>query len=577
MGTLLGHRGEGVQIQYISPILAIGSIGGVRYADPSPSVQSGNPQIWDRSSDSVFKPGTRDGESLRRILEETLAETQHPRSITGDYAAAWIDESDGAVVLARDRFGRQPLYWSKSRDRVAFASEYKAILALSDMRFEPDPSVILAFQTNGFVVPNRCFPKTVHPVPCGGVVRISTPSATPVALSPPPRRPVQVAKNNSTEGHELIELLSRSVVTALSHTADDEPFAIALSGGVDSSLLVALTRRLFPDREIHTFTVGYSDSDPEIVGALETAREFGTTHHEVLVTPDDVAQRLEAAVWQMEDPIGHDEYPCLFLLAEAIDGCRRIKTVLIGNGSDGLFAGMPAHKNVEQARQSLALRRNLEAAWAAIHHRPGTGAKERHSASTRLLDEFSESFRVCGIRDPAPQPCITVNWDVDPVGDFLWHNIVNYDGRLAGQTNLFAAFGLRAEMPYLDARVVEFALTLPPSRRFGPDGQNKFALREAARLVLPDEIRSRPKGIQHLKRDVAFADTLDDLRYRLLGEPADLRLFSKVDLSSVDSWRTKDGYVGTRFERLWNILVAEIWARLFLNEQLPPPRANGSK
>src|SRR5437762_1957761 len=137
--------------------------------------------------------------------------------------------------------------------------------------------------------------------------------------------------------------LRESFLDTLQHQTDPyQRIGVSLSGGLDSAVMAAGARHVVGDRELHTFTAGYGEDDRELVNAAMVARELGTRHHPLVLSPGDLPGLLPWMVWHLEEPIGREDIAYLFVTAR--EAARHVDLVLAGFGFDGLFAGLPRHR-----------------------------------------------------------------------------------------------------------------------------------------------------------------------------------------------------------------------------------------
>jgi asparagine synthase (glutamine-hydrolysing) len=489
--------------------------------------------------------------------------------IDGGFAVAAVDPSGRWLHLARDPYGLEPLSFARlGRGGIAFAGEYKALLALDDVIARPDPDAITHFLHTGYCRPDECFLADIRPIPPGHGITFGLDRPAPADR----RRfalPGPCTSTRPPEAHAagleaaLTDAVRRRLPPAGSPPTG--PIGVSLSGGVDSAFMLAAIRACRPDADIHSFTVGHGEDDPEIEGARLAAAHMETHHHEVILSPRDLAAILPDAIAHVEDPIGNEEYPCLFAMGRV--AAEHVDTLFIGNGSDTLFAGMPSHRVAHAAFARPRLRRGLEELMTA--ERSGIPPASR---AGRLLLHARHGDHppaapppVNGARHVVPPVSFTPEAP-EPLTRMLHRSIADYDGRMGAQHMLFAGPGLSVRMPYWDRDVIRAAMEMPDGVKIH-DGQGKHVLRSAAaRRLLPPAIAWRRKGIQQLRHDRDFADMLDGLACDLLHPQAlDHRgLFTRDQIDRLQAAR-RDVYASADAYRLWSVIVVEIWARLFVD------------
>ena len=230
--------------------------------------------------------------------------------IAGQFAFALWDARDRRVVLARDRVGYAPLYFALAGERLIFASEYKALLAVESVPAAANRAALQAIHNTKWVLPGFTCLQGVHPVAPGTLLEVG--DGRPVS-----RRfwdiPVRAADRDEA-GHAAH--LRQSFLETLRMQAEPyDRIGVSLSGGLDSAVVAAGARAVAGDREVHTFSAGYGEDDRELVNAGIVARELGTVHHPVVLDPDDLPGLLPWMVWHLEEPIWREDIAYLFAAA----------------------------------------------------------------------------------------------------------------------------------------------------------------------------------------------------------------------------------------------------------------------
>lgn len=483
--------------------------------------------------------------------------------LDGHYAIAVWDASLCSLVLARDPFGVMPLVFAQGKGWTAFATHYKALLAVSQISSEADLPAINTFLYNGWAPPGRTFFNDIRPVLPGSAVIVGLEAPKIVRTKP---RPCEYeAPSQPVSPKAVLEAVERSV-NAYAHDATGR-IGVSLSGGVDSALIAALLRKRVPGARLCTFTVGHGESDPDIAGARQTSSVLGTCHHEIIVRPKDLIELLPTTVWCLEDPGGYDEFPQLYALARGAVG--KVDTLFSGNMCDTLFAGMPAHRRLWLGR-----------------HVPGAKRLLRELRSAECSGTLPASWLARAIfhatkgRHPLPAPCkagqnqsrlateeMTFVDEDAPLFRMLGSALASWDNRMGAQEVLAAEFGLKSCMPYASKHLIDLALRIPDRQKVGPT-QVKAILRKAAELVLPRAVTHRKKYIQQFQYDADMADVIDDLYSRLFAPTRRARV-RIVNLADVERLlrRGKRPYQPVEVRWLWNAITAEIWAQQFVDRR----------
>lgn len=473
----------------------------------------------------------------------------------GQFAVALWDASERRLILARDRFGICPLYTVRADGWLLFASEVKALFASGVVRATLDPRAIDHVFACLCASPVRSAFEGITPVPPGHrlAARAGAGQATDLAtglarfagIEFPPRGHERRAGDARARG-AVVDDLERALEAAVARRLDaDAPVATYLSGGVDSSLIVALASRLRPGN-VTSFSVrlgpelGHDESDL----AAETARALGVDHVVVPVDPARVAGLFRDVVLAAEVPVLDHADAALLALSREVRA-RGFKATLTGEGADEAFAGYPWTTLLHRRGAGLLARAGAAALGAAIGGGRArlaaagafgrTGAGRLYEITSRVRAFlYAPAFRErLGDFTPAADHA----WDEARIAG--WHPLhrslyADYECVLAG--HLLADKGDRVAMassveprfPYLDEEVVDLAASLDPSLKLR-GGRDKWALRELAARLLPRDVSWRQKHmfraepVIHAAGRPAWVDELlseTSLRATALFDPA---------------------------------------------------------
>jgi asparagine synthase (glutamine-hydrolysing) len=436
--------------------------------------------------------------------------------LSGMFAIAIWDARDGSLTLARDRFGKKPLTYLAHAGWLYFASEAKAILALPDVPRELEPQSLHRYLLLQYTPAPHSIYRGFRKLPPGhcvtfhaGQERGAAPRAYWRLPSPPP-----FAGRYADAKQRLGELLTRAVERRL---IADVPLGAFLSGGVDSSIVVALMRRLGVS-PLRTFSIGFDDPRyDETRHARRVAQLFETEHHEHVVTPD-AAGVLDTLAWHYDEPFADSSAIPTYYVSKWAR--QRVTVALTGDAGDECFAGYDRYQAVRLAgrfdRIPGAARRALAAASSLL---PRGRAKTRSQRAFRFL----EALRDDGARRYLNWVCVfpprmlralyrpefarQIDFD-EPLEWFDGLHGPSEDAAAAANRADFASYlpfdlltkvdiasmacSLECRSPFLDHELVEFALSLP--MRWKLDGAGgKRILKDWARQLLPAEILDRPK------------------------------------------------------------------------------------
>lgn len=506
--------------------------------------------------------------------------------LEGMFAIALWDAPRGRLVLARDRLGKKPLLWTRLGDgTLAFASELKALLALPAVSREPDLAALDAYLALQYVPGTRTGLRGVQRLPPGSLLVAEGASERIERYWEP------TLSQETLSDEAWLERVREEVTAAVrKRLASDVPLGALLSGGIDSSVVVALMAQASPD-PVRTFTVGFADEQyDERPYANAVAQRYGTRHEEIVVEPDAAATlpRLAAA---FDEPLGDEAALPLFLICEAAR--REVTVALVGDGGDESFAGyeryaamgladrVPAPAAAAGARVLRALpagrrerrspvfraARFLEAAAAPRAERYGrlmevfTLAQRAELWTDDARAEIGALISPGFLLGPAPTAGLAGLQLVD-LGTYL-------PGDLLPKSDIASmAHSLELRSPLLDHRVVELGLSLPDSLKFhGREG--KVALRRAFAGELPPPVAGRGKTGFAVPLAHWFRGELRPLaRELLLG--GDARSRGWFHAGALE--RLLDEHASERADhghRLWTLVMLELWQRTHVEAGAP--------
>jgi asparagine synthase (glutamine-hydrolysing) len=510
--------------------------------------------------------GVLAGELWDAMGEEGLAR------IAGQFALALWDPRERRAVLARDRVGYAPLYFTLDGGRLIFASEYKALLALPSVPAVANRAALQAIHNTKWVLPGFTCLQGIHPVAPGTLLEIREGRAGS-------RRywdiPVRAAERDEA-GHAA--RLRESFLETLRMQAEPyQKIGVSLSGGLDSAVVAAGARAVAGDREVHTFSAGYGEDDRELVNAAIVARELGTVHHPVVLDPDDLPGLLPWMVWHLEEPIGREDIAYLFVAAR--EASRYVDLIVTGFGFDGLFAGLPRHRLVDLGVKYPIFRRPLEEFFDYTYRsvEPRTLAGRALKKAYFRGREFPAP-QLLGTPPLAPFPGFPRGGD-QPLTNFLRRGFLTLPYQHAVE-RLYAGVGMRMNAQHTNPDFLAAAFSIPDDLKIHGRTQ-KYILRRACEGLLSPSILATGKSFNRLKHDTRMSELLDTLADDLLSERAlgSRGLFDPRYVSRLRRRPTGRPYSQERAYRLWSLLLTEMWARRFLDQRgaapthpLPPLR-----
>jgi asparagine synthase (glutamine-hydrolysing) len=428
--------------------------------------------------------------------------------LVGMFALALWDEAGRTLILARDRAGEKPLFYSATQRGIAFASEIQALLALPDVARRLDPEALAAYCALGYVPEPRTMFRSVRAVPAGTVLMMGPEGCREHRYW----RPEVIAPVDRPADAELRlrELLRAAVRRQM---AADVPVGVFTSGGVDSSLIAALAAEPPGPEQIRTYTARFTaPTYDESRFGRALARHLGTRHTEMVVDETALGQAFDALTTNLAEPIADPAVLPTLLLAR----CARehVTVVLGGEGADELFGGYPTYLGhalaPRFARLPHSLRRALSAAIGALPESankvPVSGLLKGFVAGADLpwqerhlrwfgtgLDPTALGLSASSVL-PA-LPALPKAQSVLAQAMLLDYQTYLRDQLLVKVDRATMQVGLEARAPYLDPDLTRFTLSLDPSLKVR-GFTTKVLLKRAARAWLPARlVRRRKRGL----------------------------------------------------------------------------------
>jgi asparagine synthase (glutamine-hydrolysing) len=422
--------------------------------------------------------------------------------LDGMFGLAIWDETRRRLVLARDRAGEKPLFWTEVGHEVRFASEIQALLEFPDQPRRLNRKALRLYHGLGYVPAPYTMFEGINKLPPASLL-IAESGRTEIR---PFWRAADAASKPSTlepgDTTTLRDTLLRAVKREL---MSDVPLGIFTSGGLDSSLLVAAAARGIPGERIHTYAVRFTESGyDESPYAEAVTHAIASVHHVVTADDESLERALEVVSQSLAEPLGDPAVLPTFLLAEA--ACKDVKVILSGEGADELFGGYPTYLGHKFADLWQRVPRPLQRAarWAVERWPSSTGKmtleymlKQFLSASEKpWLERHLTWLGAMTIEDGviAELAAKLERFPKDPLNRVMWFDFLTYlpDDLLVKVDRATMLASVEARAPFLDREVME--LVLPTASRFKVRGlTTKAILKEAARGLVPDEVINRRK------------------------------------------------------------------------------------
>jgi asparagine synthase (glutamine-hydrolysing) len=513
--------------------------------------------------------------------------------LRGMFAFAIWDTRRRQLLLARDRLGIKPLYYAELGGGVAFASELKPLLQIAEVNRQLDWAAVGHLLTFLATPSSRSIVDGVKKLEPGHVAT----AAADRALRIDRYWDVEFAPDERSTEDQLVEELRALLVEAVRlHEVSDVPIGAFLSGGIDSSAVVATMAGLTTER-VKTFSIGFAEVEYNELGhARYVADLFGTEHHELVLRPD-VVQIVEDLAWYLDEPFGDTSAIPTYMVSKL--AAEHVTVVLTGDGGDELFGGYDKYVTEGREQQYARAPRSVRTALGAVGRVMPEGMPGRRflrhlalEGAERYLDA-STMFRADEVRRLLQPGAYEQVVKHDPTIDALsrldgfgsdWLSAVQYCDLhtylpldiLTKVDRMTMAHSIEARPPLLDHKLVEFAARVPADLRVR-NGATKHLFKRAMRGVLPHHIINRTKHgfavplarwfrgeLSTFVRDLLFSDTC---RRRGLFREAYIERLLRLHA------RGRDIDL-----QLWTLLSLELWCRRVLDAPIervePPARAS---
>lgn len=528
-----------------------------------------------------------DTETILHLYEDHgLDFVQHLR---GMFALALWDSVNEKLILARDRIGEKPLYYALFDGRIAFGSEIKAILPCLSTR-SVNARAVCEFLAAGYVPAPRTFFDQIHKLPPGCLLVFE--KGTGRIRRYWDREAITPSSSTFEQaGKDLTSMLRES--TSLCLKSDVEVGAF-LSGGLDSSLVVALMREF--NTKVQTFSVGYRGAAAgfnELRYARAVSERFGTTHHELILDANSSLHLLPRILSQYDEPHGEPTSVLVYLLCEFTR--HHVTVALGGTGGDEFFYGYPRHKAIRWLRYynllPAVLRKQVIERLVARWPESTRGSRFAKRAKRFILgasaspnEAYLNWVSLLGrdLRERLIAPELSARSD-DPLGDQFLRDYLSSTGpgdlysratnldvggylsefQLAYMDRMSMAHGLEVRSPLCDYRLAEFATKLPPDYRL-KGSHSKHILKQVSHQWLPRNIIERKKVGFDSPVGQWFKGELKEFLINFLSENQIKQsgMLNPVVVSRIIS----DHFAGRKDYslQLWSLLALEAWYRMYI-------------
>lgn len=513
------------------------------------------------------------------------------KRINGFFSFAIYDKEEQTLFLARDRFGVKPLLIFQDDDKLMFASEMKALMAIGIPKELDDVSLFNYLQLN-YIPDNNSIFKKVKKLEPGYFLKIAV-NSQPSTVNSKQYYQLPFPARNSNLSYEaqqkkLIDLLDASVQRRL---ISDVPLGAFLSGGIDSSVIVALASE--HAKQLNTFSIGFRDEPmfDETHYANLVAKKFKTNHTVFSLTNDDLFSNLFETLDYIDEPFADSSALAVYILSKYTR--KHVTVALSGDGADELFGGYNKHAAELRVRQNGAAAnaiRLLSPLWKILPQSRNSKTGNRIRQFNRFADGMKLSakeryWRWAGFENEKTVDHFLLHKIFDDenkkreylkrkneilkfirddgdLNDVLYTDVLHVlPGDMLTKVDLMSmANSLEVRTPFLDYEVVNFAFSLPVSSKIDSSGRKKI-VRDAFRKRLPEELYTRNKQgfdvplLKWFNNELKSLITDDLLSEKLILEQ------NIFNYSALDQLKKKlfSYNPGEAADQVWALLVFQYW------------------
>ena len=462
----------------------------------------------------------------------------------GDFALAIWDAKNRNLFLARDRFGVKPLYFSNSNNFFRFGSTLQSIIAKKDIELELDPkSLHMHFSLHAVVpAPNTIF-KNIKKVPPGHYLIINKDKKLSInqywnldSLNESDYIADEEEAINMTK-----DILINSVEKRLS--ASDTDVGVLLSGGLDSSLIVALAKDKFP--KLKTYSIGFEDAEEEKGSEFfysdQIVKKFKTNHKKFIIKNNSVLSKLPETFKSMSEPMVAQDAVAFYMLSELVS--KDVKVILSGQGADEGFAGYFWYKKM----------------YSELNHYNNFSKHYLDRSNEEIKDflnlEFKRDFTSTMIKEK-----FKAIGSASLIGNVLNFDITTLvvDDPVKRVDNMTMAWGLEARVPFLDHKLIEASFKIHPKLHLKRNGKN--ILKSICDDLLPSDVISRKKGYFPMPALKYIRGEYYDFVYDILNSSKcyNRNLYNR---NYIDKLLEKPNEYKTAIDgnKLWHAAATELW------------------
>ncbi|KNF07745.1 asparagine synthetase [Gottschalkia purinilytica] len=498
------------------------------------------------------------------------------KHLRGMFSIVIWDKLNQRLIAVRDQFGIKPLFYTENENGIYCTSESKSLLQSNIVNNKVDLHSLHDYLSFQFVPEPKTMLENIHILEPGCMLKKESNSDLKISRYASLRFSPEVKKIDERKS-SIRKVLEDSVEA---HMISDVPVATFLSGGIDSTIITALAKKINP--KIKTFTVGFEvNGYSEIDLAQETASELNVENINITVSSEDFIKELPNVIFHMDNPIADPStIPLYFVCQEA---SKHVKVVLSGEGSDELFGGYgiyhePLSLNFfsyipNAIKKSLKLGSSLipeGVKGKSFIERGCTPLEERYLGNAKIFSQKEKAYFLKNyIKNFSPQlitqPLFSKVSGLDPVTQMQYIDINTWlkGDILAKADRMSMAHSLEIRVPFLDKEVFKVASKLTLSDKINRN-TTKYLLRETFRDELPQSVVTRkklgyPVPIRHWLKDELYEWAIDlvkeDVVYKYIDKEYIIKLINQHRKGKIDYSR-----------KIWTILTFIIWYKIFIKD-----------
>ena len=546
-------------------------------------------QKWSGQSDTEVLLAAIEAWGIPKTLEK----------INGMFAFAVWDRKSRALYLARDHMGKKPLYVGWSGSSLVFASELKALHAHPDFRPDVNRASLTSYMRFGYVPAPMCIYDQVWQIPAGCMMAVDMDllrgGQDLKALIAPywtHKQALEAARKNPATGDVVKDFESLLSDSTAQRMVSDVPLGAFLSGGIDSSTIVALMQKQSSER-VKTYTIGFSEQGySEADHAAKIAAHLGTDHHEMILTAGDALDVVPILSDIYDEPFADASAIPTYLLSRFAR--KDVSVALSGDGGDEMLGGYNRHiqapkvwnfinNSPANVRQGFAemMKTISPARWDKFSRRNGFGVHmhkladvlTKQSAADVYLGlvstwQYPKRFMLDGREEMIPlvDPAMQIE-DLSFAEEMMYWDTLSYlgGGILTKVDRATMAVGLEARSPLLDKRIYDYVWRLPLEMKI-KDKKGKYLLREVLKRHVPEELFNRPKAGFTPPIAAWLRGDLKDWAEDLL-DISELKAQGLLNYHEIEKmWQEHQKGRGNHAQKLWTVLMFQQWHRRWISK-----------